>query len=105
MMRWIVLCGAFIEYSHSLKQLSFSGGGAWGAIEIGILKRVMESENTPFDLYTGISSGALNAGVLSYYSDLYEGMDHIEQLYGSIQNQKVFSSSHTNFIIKYKTSS
>ena len=60
-----------IIYVKSLNQLSFSGGGSFGAIEIGILKYLIESnKNVKYDLYSGISAGALNAGVLSYYKDI-----------------------------------
>jgi predicted acylesterase/phospholipase RssA len=55
---------------NALNQLSFSGGGAFGAVEIGIIKCLIErSGGKQFDLYTGISAGALNAGFLSYYKN------------------------------------
>jgi predicted acylesterase/phospholipase RssA len=35
-----------------INQLSFSGGGSFGALEIGILKKVIENNNIQkFDLY------------------------------------------------------
>lgn len=74
----------------ALNQLSFSGGGSFGAVEIGILKRVMELENKKFDLYTGISAGALNAGFLSYYSDINTGIQNSEKLYLSIKNRMIY---------------
>jgi NTE family protein len=74
----------------ALNQLSFSGGGSFGAVEIGILKRVMELENKKFDLYTGISAGALNAGFLSYYSDINTGIQNAERLYSSIKNRMIY---------------
>ena len=74
----------------ALNQLSFSGGGSFGAVEIGILKRVMELENKKFDLYTGISAGALNAGFLSYYSDINRGIQNAEKLYLSIKNRMIY---------------
>ena len=68
----------FITYVSSLNQLSFSGGGSFGAIEIGILKHVIEmNKYMKYDLYTGISAGALNAGVLSYYSDIELGIKEL----------------------------
>lgn len=77
--------------SQSLKQLSFSGGGSFGAIEIGILKRVIELEKKNFDLYTGISAGALNAGFLSYYSDISEGINNAEKIYSNIKNKAIYN--------------
>lgn len=75
----------------SLNQLSFSGGGSYGAVEIGILKKVMEQNaHMKFDLYTGISAGALNAGILSYYSNIHRGIEKTEQLYSSINNKMIY---------------
>jgi predicted acylesterase/phospholipase RssA len=69
---------------NSLNQLSFSGGGSFGAVEIGILKRLLETENKQYDLYTGISAGALNAGYLSYYKNMNLGIKSAEFLYSNI---------------------
>ena len=75
----------------SLNQLSFSGGGSFGAVEIGILKRVVElNKNIQYDLYTGISAGALNAGFLSYYSNINLGIKTAESIYSSIRNRMIY---------------
>ena len=78
-------CGAIFN------QLSFSGGGSFGAVEIGILKRL---ENLglvkKFDVYTGISAGALNSGFLSYFSELNKGITAAEKLYSTIHNFLIF---------------
>lgn len=79
-----------LSVSTALNQLSFSGGGSFGAIEIGILKRVTELEHKKFDLYTGISAGALNAGFLSYYHNIDLGIKSAEFLYSSIKNRMVY---------------
>jgi len=74
----------------ALNQLSFSGGGSFGAVEIGILKRLQELENKQFDLYTGISAGALNAGYLSYYKNLNLGIKSAELLYSNIRTKMIY---------------
>lgn len=75
----------------SLNQLSFSGGGSFGAVEIGILKRVIElNKNVNYDLYTGISAGALNAGFLSYYSNMNQGIKTAEYIYSSLRNRMIY---------------
>ena len=79
-----------LSFVNSLNQLSFSGGGSFGAVEIGILKRVMELDNKHFDLYTGISAGALNAGYLSYYKNLNLGIKSAELLYSNIKNRMIY---------------
>jgi NTE family protein len=75
---------------YSLNQLSFSGGGSFGAVEIGILKRLMELENKNYDLYTGISAGALNAGFLSYFDNLKTGLNLAENLYSNLNNKMIY---------------
>ena len=75
----------------SLNQLSFSGGGSFGAVEIGIAKYIVETDPAKtYDLYTGISAGALNSGFLSYYKDLNTGIKFAEKLYGEMRNRMVF---------------
>jgi NTE family protein len=78
-----------------LNQLSFSGGGAFGAVEIGILKKVNELNNKKYDLYTGISAGALNAAFLSYYDDIEVGIKTAESIYKSINNRSIYDISPT----------
>lgn len=44
--------------------LALSGGGAFGAVEMGILDGLVASGRAPtsYDILTGISAGGLNAG-------------------------------------------
>ena len=78
--------------SAAINQLSFSGGGSFGAVEIGIFKRLMDLEGREktFDLYTGISAGALNAGFLSYFKNIGDGIRVAERIYTSINNRMVY---------------
>jgi len=80
----------------SLNQLAFSGGGSFGAVEIGILKRINQIEKKKYDIYTGISAGGLNAGFLSYYKDLTFGIKNAELLYSTIKNKMVYEISPHN---------
>lgn len=80
----------------SLNQLAFSGGGSFGAVEIGILKRINQIEKKKYDTYTGISAGGLNAGFLSYYKDLTVGIKSAEILYSTMKNKMVYEVSPHN---------
>ena len=80
----------------SLNQLAFSGGGSFGAVEIGILKRINQIEKKKYDIYTGISAGGLNAGFLSYYKDLTLGIKNAEILYSNMKNKMVYEISPHN---------
>lgn len=84
-----IICTVFVLV-QSLNQLSFSGGGSFGAVEIGILKRLLEMERKSYDIYTGISVGAINAGILSYYKDMNLGVNNAEKLYSSLRNKMVY---------------
>ena len=96
----------FLDYMDvsALNQLSFSGGGAFGAVEIGILKKLYETGNTlNYDLYTGISAGALNSGYLSYFSDLKTGIKSGEVLYSGLRNRMVYKVEPLTGISVFKT--
>jgi predicted patatin/cPLA2 family phospholipase len=88
-MFWITLFNLF-TFTYAINQLSFSGGGSFGAVEIGIAKRILESDSKKYDLYTGISAGALNSGFLSYFENLDTGIKFAEKLYGEIHNRMIF---------------
>jgi predicted patatin/cPLA2 family phospholipase len=87
----LLLTLLFTSCSATINQLSFSGGGSFGAVEIGIIKRLTEkSGGKEFDLYTGISAGALNAGFLSYYKNIRDGIRIAERIYTYINNRMVY---------------
>lgn len=90
MLTIMLLLLSFSSVSCVLNQLSFSGGGSFGAVEIGIIKKLMERKIINFDLYTGISAGALNAGFLSYYKNIKEGITKAENIYKTINNRMVY---------------
>ena len=88
---FFMLFNQLITVNNAVRQLAFSGGGSFGAVEIGILKRILETENNQsYDLYTGISAGALNAGFLCYFSDLKTGVKLAEKMYAGIHNLLVY---------------
>jgi NTE family protein len=88
---------------HSLNQLSFSGGGSFGAVEIGILKRLTELENKRYDIYTGISAGALNAAFLSYFTDIKVGIKTGEEIYTSLNNRMIYDILPTTGVSIFNT--
>ncbi len=75
---------------YTTEQLSFSGGGAFGAVEIGILKRIRESYPIRYNRYTGISAGGLNSGFLSHFKDIDEGLKEAEEMYSTISNKNIY---------------
>lgn len=92
MLNLLLLSFLSIVYASTFNQLSFSGGGAFGAVEIGILKHLTEHKQIPnYDLYTGISAGALNAGFLSYYDNIHQGIIIAESIYNSLKTREIYS--------------
>lgn len=89
-MMHLILLLLLITISHGIEQISFSGGGAFGAVEIGILKRIISENPKKYDRYTGISAGGLNCGFLSYYSNINEGIKDAETMYSNIRNNDVY---------------
>ena len=89
---------ALLAKTAAIRQLAFSGGGSFGAVEIGILKHLIEVGLEPQDLYTGISAGALNAGFLSYYTDIRAGVDVATNIYGTIRNRDIYKVLSTTGI-------
>lgn len=89
-MKYLFILINIISFVNSLNQLSFSGGGSFGAVEIGILKRINKIQPKKYDLYTGISAGALNAGFLSYYDNINLGIMNVERIYSSIRNRMIY---------------
>ena len=88
---------------HGLNQLSFSGGGSFGAVEIGILKRLTELEPKVYDIYTGISAGALNSAFLSYFTDIKTGVNTAEKIYSSLNNRMIYDILPTTGVSVFNT--
>jgi len=91
-----IFLSSFVSSAFSqatFNQVSFSGGGALGAVEIGIFKRILELEPSykTYDLYTGISAGALNSGFLSYFKDPKKGVMNAEKIYAGLRNHMIYA--------------
>ena len=80
----------FLKSISATNQLSFSGGGAFGAVELGILKKIRESYPVNYDRYTGISAGGLNSGFLSHFVNIDEGIKEAEDMYSTIRNKDIY---------------
>lgn len=73
--------------------LALSGGGSFGAVEMGILAELIEQNKVPttFDIITGISAGGLNAGFLSYYHNISDAIPEMYSIYSSINNKDIYN--------------
>ena len=77
---------------HKCNILSLSGGGSYGAVEAGILDSLISNHliNDKFDVITGISAGGLNAGYLSYYSNIRDAIPELFQIYKNTKNGDIY---------------
>ncbi|MGE8546299.1 MAG: patatin-like phospholipase family protein [Alcaligenes sp.] len=90
--------------------LVLNGGGARGAYQAGVLAGLLEildpqrnpDFTNPFDIICGSSAGAINAAGLACKADKpHEGVDHIQQLWGSLNSHHIF---HADPVLLFRTS-
>ena len=74
--------------------LVLPGGGARGAYQVGVLKALAEilpGPASPFPIITGVSAGAINAGVVaSHADDLGRAAARLEQFWGNLRCGRVY---------------
>ena len=81
--------------------LSLSGGGSFGALELGILSSVTNGSWPHYKLMTGVSVGGLNVGYLSYFRDINEGIGKLRDIYINMKDDDIYQF---NFIEKKRLS-
>lgn len=83
--------------------LAFSGGGSFGAVELGILDGLVSTGQAPvsYDVITGISAGGLNAGLLSYYNNVSEALPDMYNIVSNLTTTAVYKSSVLNIFTNW----
>ena len=73
--------------------LVLSGGGSYGAFEMGIVSRLIEDENYSWDVVTGVSAGSINASYLSTIdkNDIKNHIQEFRELWTSIKSSDIYS--------------
>lgn len=89
---------SFITALKSCNILALSGGGSFGAVEVGIVDSLVSARKIPpiFDIVTGISAGGLNAAVLSYYNDIPAALPLMISMYSKLRTEDVYYSDMKN---------
>jgi len=72
---------------------ALSGGGARGAVQVGVLRALVESGITP-DLVVGASAGAVNGAWFSLFPD---GLDDLESVWLSLTKAGVFPGTAAHY--------
>jgi predicted patatin/cPLA2 family phospholipase len=80
--------------------LSLSGGGSFGALELGILSSQRTPE-TSYQLMTGVSVGGLNVGYLSHFNNVNDGINRLKDIYINMKNDDIYEF---NFIERNRLS-
>jgi NTE family protein len=75
-----------------MKALVLSGGGSKGAYEVGALKYLMSDLKNTYDIFAGVSVGAINAAFLAQYGMLQPGVGirNLEALWDGMDQSKVY---------------
>ena len=82
--------------------LTLGGGGSFGAVEVGILKDMLDKNiiTGEFDVIAGISAGGLNAAYLSYGENIKDNINSLEDLYTKFKTKNVYKSNCIFRILK-----
>jgi predicted acylesterase/phospholipase RssA len=73
-----------------IASLSLSGGGAYGAFQVGCLKALAEENIVKFDTIDTVSVGGLLGAFLAQFNikDQYDGISKLEDVWNNIKNNR-----------------
>jgi NTE family protein len=77
---------------------ALSGGGSWGASQVGMLRALTEAGIRP-DLVVGTSVGALNGAVVSAHPD--DAADRLDEVWRAIDQATVFGGSRRRAVVTF----
>ena len=102
-MRSVTFLGFLATVTADCNILALSGGGAFGAVEVGILDGLASSGQIPnvYDVVTGISAGGLNAGFLSYFDDVPSAIPHLVNIFSNITTQSVYNTDYLGIFTRW----
>jgi len=74
------------------RALILSGGGQFGAFQVGVLKHLMGDKGLQYDTYLGVSVGAINAAYLAMFKPEQKGqaIAGLEGLWSKIDTKSVY---------------
>ncbi len=87
---------------HHKNALVLTGGGARAAYQVGVLcgiQEVMGFHQSPFEIITGISAGAINGTWLAAYAkDFQKSTDSLMRLWEDLTVNDIFKTSTMSFV-------
>ena len=83
--------------------LALSGGGSFGAVQMGILDGLTATGQVParYDIVTGISAGGLNAGFLSYYDNVTVALPAIYGILANLTNADIYTAAPLSILSEW----
>ena len=83
--------------------LTLSGGGSFGAVEVGILDNLISTKQIPdkFDVIAGISTGGINAAVLSQFNDISSALPQIYNLFSNLKTIDVYRRNYIGIFTRW----
>ena len=75
-----------------MKALVLSGGGSKGAYQCGALKYILGELKVPYDIFCGVSVGAINCGFLAQFKagEEKESVAQLSKLWDEIDTPKIY---------------
>lgn len=75
-----------------MRALVLSGGGSKGAYQAGALQHIIGESNVVYDLFCGVSVGAINSAFLSMflYGEEQESINLLTDLWNKIDNSSIY---------------
>jgi NTE family protein len=81
---------------YTMRGLVLSGGGSLGSFEVGAIHSLIYSGKS-YDMFSGVSVGALNSFYLSQFTDQKQGIDQLIGFWSKISTKDVYE--HWNFLM------
>lgn len=79
-----------------MRALVLSGGGSKGAFQIGVLKYLLGELSTSYDIFAGISVGAINSAFLAQYpaGDESVSYEDLKSIWDTVDNSSIFKTRY-----------
>ena len=79
-----------------MRALVLSGGGSKGAFQVGVLQYLLGELATSYDIFTGISVGALNSSFLAQYKTGEEeaSYEDLKAIWDTVDNSAIYKTRY-----------
>ena len=97
------LLGILVGAASNCNILSLSGGGSYGAVEMGILDSLVTSKqiSNRFDVITGISTGGLNAAFLSHFDNVSSALPYMYNIFSNLHTKDIYTPHYLGIFSKW----